>query len=282
MARVPIPAPQAQPPGYGLLTVVPPITDGSLRWEMYGATWRPEQCAQGGRVAIDCGIAGDLLDGNQGELGAAEPFVVYAEDRCSPFGFETLDWGGRARRQLLAIQSREVAEELWGGSLDAGTGDTHWLNEAGTTEVTDAALPPVYALAALEVALASCTNGRRSLVHMAPDLLVLLVASQALRLAGTIWTTPMGNLVVADAGYDGSGPGGKDYAGSSWMYGTGQVDVYLSDVELNPGDPAQAQVLANGAMNVRTNDVQVFAQRLAMVQWDPCCHVAAEADVTTP
>ena len=285
MARAPITAVQAQPPGYSLLQVVTPITDSSDRWEMFGAEWRPEQCGAGGRLSADCGIPdGELEPGDGEELGFAEPFLVFGSAWCrSPFGFPSADWGGEARRNLLATQSAQIAAELWGGSLNGATSeDGTALNDSGSTTVTGgSAVDVIRAVAELEEGLADCTNGRRAMIHMPPRVLALAAAANAVRLAGNLWVTAMGNIVVADAGYDGSAPGGGAASGGeAWVYATGQVNVYLGDIDMNPNAADSAQQLLAGALNTRNNEVQVFAQRLALVQWDPCCWLAARVDVT--
>ena len=52
--------------------------------------------------------------------------------------------------------------------------------------------------------------------------------------SGVTLRTWNGNLVAAGAGYPGTAPDGSDpAAGTSWIYGTGPVFIYRSDVSYN-------------------------------------------------
>ncbi len=104
MARQTIEAPPALPPLYSLLQAATVIEDQE-RWQG-GVQWAPEQVGGGDVVAIHCAGSPDgKTDWHNPEVNTADPFVVYAEDHCSTFGFEARDYEGRSRRQLLATRS---------------------------------------------------------------------------------------------------------------------------------------------------------------------------------
>lgn len=283
--REPIAAPPAQPPRFGLLASA--AVDGSTgRWQQ-GFAFQPEACGAGGRLAVVCEGNTEAMD-LPDRPGTVEgmPFLVYATDECSTFGFNARDWQGRARRQLAAIESYEVAAELWTGSLglqDSNGDPIRSLADTSADTLTTAGTPadPVDALALVEQGIAACSRGRRGMVHMTPQLLTQLVRDNVLRLDGTTWITPNGHIVVPDAGYPGTGPNGEAASSTQWLYGTSMISVLLSAVELIPGTLDDARSMAQ-ALDRAVNSAVVFAERLAAWVWDECCHVAAQVDLPMP
>lgn len=275
----------AQPPRYGLLvaapvTPTPPGLPSGQRWQA-GVSWNPEQCGVSGRAAIEC--AGGTIELHPGANAArvdADPFLVWASDQCSPFGFAARDWSGRATRQLEATQSFQIAQELWTGTLSTAEGlDNRALTDSASDTVTNGPASILDGFACLEQALGQCAQGRRGMIHVTPQVLAHLVTNNTVRVEGAQYLSPLGNIVVADAGYDGSGPGGVAASTSQWAYATGIIAVTLeSSATLVPGDIAQAQAMAQ-ALRRTDNTLTVFAQKLAMYQWDECCHIAAELDL---
>lgn len=292
MARDLVPAPTARPPLYSLLVAAPVVEDDS-RWQG-GFEFAPEACSDGGRTGVECWGGTAVIDpaANPRMVGG-EPFAVWAADACSTFGYRARDYVGRARRQLLAIQSFQIAEELWEGSLNGEPSmggqviANTPLTAVGSDTVTNGPTSATGALAQLVDALGQCGQGRQGMIHMTPQLLVHLAALGAVFRDGGLWVTPMGHIVVADDGYPGSGPGATPVpAGASqWMYGTSMMFVRLSPIETLPNLPDDDTTNPSGwpaAVDPRTNDVLVIAQRLAAVEWDQCCHVAAEVDLAVP
>lgn len=275
-----IPAPVATPPRYGLIAVAPTQDTPDGRWTA-GFAFTPEQCGQGGRAAINCGGSTDVLDpdGNPTPV-EGDAFVVWAGDACSTFGLDARDYQGRARRQLAAIESYELANELWTGSLrddtNAATPDTMTnvaLVDTSSDTVTNGAVSPLDALGCLEQGLGSTIRGQRGMIHVTPQMLVQLVGSGAVQWQGGVWVTPMQNLVVADAGYDGSGPNSPAGA-TTWAYATSMIYVRLGPVEVIPGEQAEA-------VDRALNDIRYLAERPVAYVWDHCAHLAAEVDLPT-
>lgn len=271
----PIPA---TPPRYSLLQVAPevPAVDPPERWQD-GWVFNPEGCGTSGRVALNCrGGTGEMTDGaeNPGDV-TGTPFVVWAWDQCSMLGFQARDFEGRARRQLLATESYQVANELWTGSLRDSIAPTAKqlenaaLVDADADVVTDGAVSPGAALAEVVGALSSCGMGTRGMVHVTPKMLVALAAADVIYQSGGVWVTPMEHIVVADAGYPGTGPDG---ATGEWIYGTSMIYTRRSDVLV----PATFEQSVDRSVNT----VTLYAQRLAGFMWDGCCHVAAEVNPT--
>lgn len=283
--RAPIQAPQARPPRYGLLAAAPTVDDADLRVLAGGWEYQPEACGLSGRDSITCaGSTDGAMDpsGQRPGIIEGDPIWLWAGDECSTFGFQARDWQGRARRQLAATESYELAAELWDGTVATADALANpFLASAGANSdtVTNGATAEVSALACIEAALAELLKGQQGMVHVTPQLLTHLRAADAIGREGTVWTTSMGHIVVADAGYSGAGPGGVAAGASQWAYGTSMVQVRLGPVEVIPGNLDDARNLA-AAMDRQVNDVVVVAGRLAGYQWaNDCAHVAAEVDL---
>ena len=281
-------APPASPPRYGLLFAAqqvmveaglysapsgPGMAEGfpaplttDLRWQG-GLQWAPEQTLGGGIIGIDCYGATDAMttDTNPA-ITTADPVVVYAEDHCSTLGWKGRDFEGRARRQLEATQSYRIANELWMGTLaQSETLDNAWLTDDPKI-VSGAAVAPAEALALIDIGLAHMLGGRRGMIHVSPQVLDQLATNNSITLTGQLWLSPMGNIVVADAGYPGTEP--LNAAGSDqWIFGTSIVTYRLSDVQIIPGTFSDAQKIAQ-SMNRSINDITIYAQREVLLQWD--------------
>lgn len=288
--REPIAAPPARPPRFGLFASASVSDGGAARWQQ-GFAFQPEACGASGRVAVECEGDTSALDiaDRPGTVGGM-PFAVYATDECSTFGFSARDWQGRARRQLAATESYEVAAELWTGSLgltiddrDGNPQPVRSLAKAGADTLTSAgsAADPIDALALIEQGLAQCNRGRQGMVHITPQMLTYLVTNDSVRLDGTTYITPNGHIVVPDAGYPGTGPNGEPASSTQWAYGTSMIAVLVGPVELIPGTLEDARSMAQ-ALDRSVNTAVVYAQRLAAWLWDECCHVAAQVDLPMP
>ena len=279
-----IDGPPAEPPRYSLLTIAELATDNGsqpedadvARWQG-GLEWLPEMQNQGGTIGYGClgNTAALTLDHTVPSVRSAEPFLVYAEDHCSTFGFEAHDFGGRATRQLLATQSYQVAQEFEQGVLaQAGLGgrtyDNDYLTKNPTVVGSPSAQAPQAALGDVEMGLAALFGGARCMIHASPALLTALVVGNVLTLSGNKWLTPMQNIVVSDAGYT-----GDNGTSNQWLFGTGMVRYRISPVSLVPGNYDQAFAEATDRA---TNDVVIIAERAVLLQWDEGT-VAAETNI---
>lgn len=278
MARQRVEAPPATPPLYGLVIAAPDLGD-SFPEETYAAGFKfaPEGCGDAGRVAVDChGHNGTRAPGSNGAIIEGDPFLVWATDQCSTLGFAARDFEGRARRQLAASESFQIANELWTGDLAIADGlANRYLTDSASDTVTSSAGTPTASLGALVAALGAAQHGMTGMIHVTPQVLVLLAADWAVYRDGNIWRTPMGHRVVADDGYDGSGPGGTPASATQWMYATSTIRVGRGAVDI-PGT-------FDENVNRDTNYVRIYAQRLALYEWtSECAHFAAEVAVPVP
>lgn len=263
-------APPALPPRVGLYASAPVSNETGDRWEL-GFTYLPESCGTGG-VADPCDNATKTIDANPTTV-EFDPFVVWAGDKCSSFGFDAHDFPGRARRLLEACESFQVAHELWTGDLAQAQGFPNaFLASTASDEVSSSAVTPIIALSCLEQGLAECACGERGMIHATRQIVSIWSQNQMLRREGGLTLTINDTIVVADAGYDGSAPDGSPAAdGSIWAYATGMVTVRHGPVDVVPGSFAEA-------LDRSVNTIEFRAERLAAATFDPCCHLAVEID----
>lgn len=272
----PITAPPLTEARMGLLASVDVIED-DVRWEG-GLAYEAEDCSFENAGAGDpCGTAAKTLTTNSSPTVENEPFYVWAGDQCSTFGSLARDGSGRARRKLLACQSRLIESELWlGTQAQAATPDwpNRWLaNDAfANTISTGPSLSPVDALACLEQGIADCACNGIGMIHATRALVTLWTSSWLVFREGNRLFTVLGTIIVPGGGYDGSGPSGQAAVdGSVWAYATSPVSVRLSPIEVLPRNAVEA-------VNRETNTISFRAERLASVTFDPCCHLAVEVD----
>lgn len=274
---------QATPPPYGLLVAAETINDPDPRWALGGATWDAEAALQndqsGVLAMLTCAEVGDMDPTVSAFIREQTPFLVWAADKCSTFGFDARDYVGRATRALLARQSFEIAYELWTGAvastLGEGTppGGSAWFTNADVaTQVTSAAVAPTVALSCVEQYLADVLRGQRGMVHMTPGMLTQLFAAGAVYKDGKLWVTANGHVVVADAGYPGFGEGDESVTAAQWIVGTDMVQVRLGPIEVLPSEFA-------AAVDRSVNTVRFYAQRPSLVQWDAFAAGFAEVNV---
>lgn len=286
-----ITAPPARPPLYGFLPALRDSTadDPGFRMGLLGEfAWLPEACGSGGAFAVGCapGNTALVIPASPGTV-LGHGWVVWAGDKCSTFGTRHRDWEGLARRRLSATESFYIAQETWKGTIaTAQAYNNRPLASPLSDTLTNGPAAVVNALAALEQAVATSNHGSPGLIHCTVQVLTHLVSHYAVVKSGNLWITATGNVVVADAGYDGSGPDGQAASATQWMYGTSLMSVRLGIPEV--GSPISFTTMREqGIVNVpgrpyidwNTNDEFVLAQRPVAVQWDHCTHVAVEVSV---
>lgn len=276
----PVPAPLAAPPSAGsgalLSTLGRLVTDVANDREVGFAT-NPENCGQSGTLAgIACDASGAKTISENESTVEAWPFEVWAGDKCAPWELGR-DWRGRARRQLAASLSYQVAAELWIGTQAQAMADApnRYLASIGSDVLTDGPTSATDALAVLEYAIGQCAHGARGVIHATRHALTYWAQLGLVRREGAQLLTFLDTIVVADAGYDGSGPDGQAALdGSQWAYATGIPIVRLGPERTIPDSDDLGPALNRG-----TNTVEYRAERRAAVSWDGCCHLAAELDL---
>jgi hypothetical protein len=274
--RTNIEAPPARPPAYGLIAAATALDSADFDWTVEGFQFVPEGCGDGGIAGIDCngGSTGTIDPDFTPTTIEGDPVYLWAGDNCrTTFGYLGWDRAGRARRQLAATESFRLAAELWDGAVGASLShDNRHLIDSASDTITNGPESLRFALACLDGYVGVPSDGQRGMLHMTPQLLAHAAHMELVERQGNLWVTPMGNVVVADYGYSGNGPGGDPAGDSQWVYATSTIRLLLGPVEVVGADPVEG-------VDRSTNTWKVFAGRAASWQWDECVHLAAEVDI---
>jgi hypothetical protein len=259
----------------GAVNLLASAIPGALlpNWEQ-GIAWRSELCPtwQGFNPCVE------LEDGPEpggDRLEWYRPLGYRVSDTCVTRG------GGpdrdRLTRKATAVASFVVARELWTGALSDedpyATYDPNteqWSAEtavnnrlaSATADQLPGGADILGALADLEQAAREATAGQQVYLHV-PIRLANRVA-QNLRRVGNELRTATDGVVVADAGYPGTGPNGT---GDSWMYATGPVVVRLGEILVDDGP---------STVDRRVNSQTFWAARAFAATFDACAHFAIQ------
>lgn len=295
-ARAFVSPPAMTPSPYGLLSVAE-LRTGDTHWRL-GVEWQ-DTCPVGGTTLEPCYPSAPAVTGTSFTKAqnaarsnwGATPFSVYAEVDCSAPGFWD-DQNSYAQNALQRVESWQVERAFWtgvaGGTpnavlphlaatsavIEQGSGYTTTLQMAATT-VSGAPLVIEEALGVLEDALADCLKGSVGVIHVSNAVADLLASRGLITKNGARLQTPNGNYVAVGNGYPASGPDGTDPGfGHGWMFATGPVFYYRSDVQL---------LTENGASLVKTNNtVKAIAERTYLLGYDCCLFaVAVSSNVFT-
>jgi hypothetical protein len=258
----------AAPPASGLVaSAVRPNLD---RWET-GLAWSPERCGTEYRLVPVC---------DEPEIGyeASRPGAAYYQPVGAQFADECSTLGGpvdvdRVRRLVEAQTPFAIARELWTGELTqtdpytvGGEQRTNaYLASPDADVVTGSGTDPVVAFGRLEQAALEATHGQPVMLHV--PVMALGRLHDAFRNVGQQLVTHAGNVLVADAGYSGSGPAGQAPGAAVWAYATAPVAVLISPITLIT-DP--------DAVDRSTNTRTVSGSRVFAAAFDSCVHLATE------
>lgn len=248
----------------------------TARWEN-GFAWDPENGCGTVGVLDPCENAGTKTVGANPDVRTYDPIGLWAGDACTSRGVR--DREARARRRLIAGQSKALAQELWNGALaiEAGFPNAYLSDLDASNTVTEGAVAEANGLACLEEYLAGCSVSGTGAIHVTPALMTHLYAGRLVERFGNVFRTANDTLVIADAGYTGEGPGGTPAGETQWAYATDLVYVRLGAIDVFPGTPGEAMGKSGGGEY--TNTLTYRAERLAAVTFDGCCHGAAEFDI---
>lgn len=289
-------SPTFTPSRFGLLSVVQTPGARDSHWQN-GVTWS-SYCPEGmGDTTYDECIATTGAPDDPPPAPAAKtanvdrttrgatPFTVYTRFDCSPVGNE--DAQRIATVALGQVEEWQVERTFWTGLVDGRQlafphlaasaqvldADGVLLQPVTSTAVTGAPVDVATGLGRLEQALADCYGGR-GVIHVPLELLPTLDAHTLLRAAGgrdvssgqfgRQLETLAGNLVAVGAGYPGTGPTGVDPGTTTtWMYATGPVFMYRSNVHVNP---------FSSTVDRSNNTVEMIAERTYVLGFDCCLH----------
>jgi hypothetical protein len=264
-----IDAPQARAQATGTLWAAAVKPDGG-RWGL-GIAWRPERCFTVAGFGPCNGEDPAEPAPMDRTIPQVYPVGYRVSDECTTLGGQ-LDTS-RVQRQADAVLSYELARELWTGALstaDPVTVDgSPYINphlaSADAVVVASDGTTVARRLGALEQAAMAQAFGQQVVLHV-PARYVLEIGGFLVFRGDSIYT-PLGSVVVADAGYPGTGPAGT---GDSWSYATGPVAAFRSEVELVT-DMAST-------LDRTTNRQMVWGTRYIAAAFDPCSHMAIDLE----
>lgn len=213
----------------------------------------------------------------------ATSFTVYSEFECSLIGLPDTD---QAVDALARNEAYQVSHAFWTGQ--AGGQATVWPHLAANTVLDDpqgirlqTAASPVLTgaddvaviVGQIDAHLAK-EYGGEGLVHVPPVALATLQSRVLARPDDNgVLRTPGGHRIVSAAGYDGSAPDGTAAAaGTAWIYATGAMFGYRSDVVVQemPGTFDRAE-----------NTVHKLASRTYLFGFE-CEHIGALVTLGVP
>ena len=185
---------------------------------------------------------------------SGDPFAVMTSYTCGSIGFSFAEVEQRLRTRMMLREQRAVERRLWQGS----TGSLGTITGLFSTATTvGPASCPVEAIEILEQTLAD--NGVvGGIIHARPGMAAHLdnnhlVYEENRRIRRTCLNTKL----AFGQGYSGVGPTGQAVTGDTeWMYATGRVVIYGSEVAIPP---------IRETMNRTTNQIYALAERVFIV-----------------
>lgn len=237
---------------------LPVVDDNPNRWEA-GIQYESEMCANPSTWAETCpGDVEPRLDKNptlEFPLVEGTPFVAYLGVQCALPGKTLEEYERRVRNALAACEQRAVERTYWTGDMG---NETHLADPSAVVVGGGTVLAPlsiVRGIAALESALGDqyCGVG---VIHAPRSVAPYAADKQLIQGPLSRMTTPLGTRWAFGSGYSvNTGPDGAPApSGVGWMYATGQVNIWRSEMWLQPDQLEQA-------FNTRTNDVLMLAER---------------------
>lgn len=274
-----VPGPKTTPNRYGLLTVAEPVTPEDGHWEG-GITWDDNLCSSVHSTTEYCpipvsGFAPKIAD-RDFQSCCADPFIIYASYDCPPIGKPAGEAFEVAQKRLSIREEQEVERVFWTGIGEDGIEVNPSLafgnSECGNAPVdlTGSGGPVgiVASMAVLESALGECAPGT-GVIHANFGIASFMASTFLITQKDDAWFTVTGQRLAIGAGYPGTGPGNiAATSGTTWLFATGPVVIYRSDVFLTPERFKEA-------IDTKINSVQVYAERVYSVGWS-CCLFAIQ------
>ncbi|SHL53039.1 hypothetical protein SAMN05443637_13512 [Pseudonocardia thermophila] len=274
----PVPGVPAAPPAFGLVASAERPDPAQLpNWEL-GLVWVPERCATEYRLAPAC-VAADPADYRPPRPAEAvyyRPVDLQLAEECSTLSGPVDE--ARLRRIAEAQTPFAVARELWSGAgtqadpfdSPAGSSQTNpYLASAAATEVSGSPAASVrLGIGLLEQAAMEAAAGQQVFLHV-PVMMLPQLGEYVYRVGQVLYTLA-GNVVIADGGYEGTGPSGEPVGATAWAYATSPVSVLMSPLEITSGPES-----IDHATNTRT----AWASRVVAALFDPCVHLAIEIEL---
>lgn len=288
-ARPIVDAPGFTPLPYGLWDAAQHPTAPS-HWQT-GVTWI-DRCPDGSTTYDECvTVTGTgappappaKTDNVAQDFRGATAFTVYAEFDCSPVGLA--DAVSVASESLARVEQAQVESAFWTGAAGGQPGivlphlassatvlDDHGIILQPTATVAVTGDDAAVVLGQLEHQLDQCLSGE-GVIHIPRFALPTFTANFLVTVVNGELRTQSGNLVVVSGDYPGTSPAGAaPAAGTSWIYATGPVFGYRSDVFATQ---------LRESFDRAENTVKMIAERTYVLGFS-CCLLAALVNLGVP
>lgn len=195
----------------------------------------------------------------------ADPFALYAAERCFPLG----ESGERARDALRARITRGE-RHLVELAVDSGLiGASPYLRHPDATIPVSEPVGLADAIGVLEQQLAE--SGQAGIIHAPRWTGARFSGLGVTQRDGARMRTTLGTTLAFGSGYTGLPPAHLDDDGLLWLYATGPVTIRRSAII----EPATLQT---GAFDPQRNSMFLLAERVYVVDW-PCHTWAVPVDL---
>jgi len=275
--------PRVAPPRVGLLASAEEVVDGE-RWQT-GFGFEPLACgALGGLHVAQCEATETLPTdysvkaiADESRLVTYQPYTAFYGDTCSLALYRSRDFAGLASGAYVAAESALMARELWAGDAAVAGGLVNAYFSDGEADVVGGLWPVVNGLARLQQELADTMPGR-GMIHAPKDVASLWYTAGVIRREGAVLLDAFDNIVVADAGYPGTGPNGEARTETTaYVFATDMVQVRRDgQVRILP---SRDEAMGGGALDRDTNTVEWRAERIVAAYWSKCAQIALQVDV---
>lgn len=264
-----------------LLDIISEFDAPDDRWVM-GVTWQPWPCEALLTMDVDVCSRIDFTDfPRQCQAAITQSaFSVYDALIGSTLEYTPEDIEEVLTANVTLKSSASFATELISGAV---SGDRALSKSAHPTTLLSTASTIYNAMLAIENDLAFSLQGAQGMIHMPPGLLQEAVRMCGLRIGSDgQWETPLGNKVVADAGYIGARK--PDFSATpgvqlttAWVYGSGLVQYKMTAPMAVDGGNIGSTLTnftgrENAAQSVFTsrNRMTRFVDRIGILIFDPC------------
>lgn len=244
----------------------PDLPGDGQRWQN-GVEFQSETCSEPQGWAITCpdDPAREAKEFSQEfPTLSGTPFVEYLGVQCALVGRTLEEYADIVRRSLELCERRAVERTFWTGDLG---NDPHLADDDPVTGATILnpgvdALSLIEGIGELEEALGDSYCGT-GIIHAPRKTAAYATNLNQIEGSGKRMTTKLGTRWAFGAGYSvNTGPDGTPAAaGEVWLYGTPAIQIYRSDIWMQPDQLEQA-------FQTRTNFVEMFAERLFVITMD--------------
>lgn len=245
------------------------------KWVGFGLNFSLDSCSDSVIKNVEVCVGDEEFDAAS-SFGTSDPFVPWRAQWAATCNMAQLLQPGQAQEFLAKIRNTHV--DSLHKELASGFWDRVLVNVPAGNVINPspaAALKVVPAIASLIQMLSQNGSGSEGVLHMSPLVATLAVAENILYRSGRFLRTVVGDhLVIADGGYNGSGPSGvAATASTQWVYATGTVRHKITDSVFPAGFDLKDY------FHRSSNTLFVPVETFMVAYFDPCQWFAVNVDL---